>query len=99
MRLIKTNIMQQTFSTNIELNYPFNQIIFINYDIVKPVRISSDIILQPAIVSGGIAYPTTYTIALNVGEVANDRVIITLDFDKSTTAKLVVQWTEYSENQ
>lgn len=97
MKLIRVNTFQQTFNTNLELQYAFNQIEFLNYDPFNPVRINNDIILQPAIVVAGKPYPTFQTIALNIGEVASDRVVFALDFAGSTTAKLLVIWTEYVE--
>lgn len=100
MKLIKVNTFQQTYNKNQQLQFGFNQISFLNYDPNGPVRINSDIILQPAIVgANGLPYPTFQTIALNVGEVAGDRVIWDLDFGVSITGKLLVIWTEYEKNQ
>jgi len=73
-------------------NQPFNQVLFLNYDAVNSVIVNLQPI-PPAIVMGGYTYPTTLTIALNVGE--ENRSDFSIDFGGSATGKLHVIYTQY----
>jgi N6-adenosine-specific RNA methylase IME4 len=79
--------------TNVqEWKEPFNQATFINYDPVNPILINS-LPIPPAQTIGGVIYPTSFKINLNVGEV--NRTNFNIDIRGSQTALCWIVYTQY----
>ena len=89
-----------TFTETITANtsswkLPFNQAIFLNYDINQPAFINTDVIVPQAQLNsvGGIV-PSFFKLSLNYGEVNDSN--FNFSFNGSTTIKLVIIHTEYN---
>lgn len=74
---------------------PFNQVLFLNYDINQPVTVNTDIIIPVAQLNGaGGVVPSFFKLSLNAGEINDSN--FRFSFNGSTTGQLVVVHTEYN---
>ncbi len=70
----------------------FNQCTFFNYDPNSPVEINQ-LPIPPATVVSGFTYPTSFTIALNAGEVNQSNYFINML--GSSSGKVSIVYTQY----
>jgi hypothetical protein len=90
LQKVSTNFFQSNRAE--QWREPFSQATFFNYDVNSAIHIQKWV-LQPAIVIGGLAYPTFLEISLNAGEI-NDSMYV-IDTLNSTTANWQVIYTQY----
>lgn len=97
MKLLRVLTFSETLTTNTQSwKLPFNQVLFLNYDINQVVNVNTDIIVpQAQLNSAGGIVPSFFKLALNTGEVNDSN--FNFDMKGSTTAKLVIVHTEYNE--
>ena len=91
--LKKLSVNFTALTENSQWFEPFNQATFFNYDTTNKVVINQGLILPPAVLSGSIVYPTSFTVALNALEVNTTN--FSFDFQGSTSINLHVVYTQY----
>ena len=91
--LKKLSVNFTALTENSQWFEPFNQATFFNYDRNNPVIINQGLVLPPALFTGGIVYPTSFTVSLNALEVNSTN--YSFDFSGSDSINLQIVYTQY----